>query len=58
MKPVNLRQARKQRDRAAKTADRSANAALHGRTKAERLADEKTANRDRARLDGHKREDT
>lgn len=39
MKPINLNQARKTQERAAGKARADANAAKHGRTKAERLLD-------------------
>ena len=55
-KIVNLRQARKQRDRAAKQAAADANAARHGRTKAKRLAEEQEAAKAEKTLDGHKRD--
>ena len=54
---INLRQARKRRDRADKTAAADANRIAHGRTKAERGAtDAEHALRDRM-LDGARRED-
>lgn len=56
-KIVNLRQARKQRDRTAKKADAAANAALHGRTKTERAAEDKAAKAARKHLDDHRRDD-
>ncbi len=56
-KIVNLRQARKQRDRTAKETDAAASAALHGRTKAQRLSEEKTAEAVRKHLDKHKRDE-
>ncbi len=55
-KIVNLRQARKQRDRAAQEADGTANAASHGRTKAERLAEDKATAKNEKHLDDHKRD--
>lgn len=57
-KIVNLRQARKARDRAAKEADATANAARHGRTKAERLAEDNAAAKAEKHLDGHRRDET
>ena len=57
-KIVNLRQARKQRDRAAKQAVGAANAARHGRTKAEKQAEETAAAKADQHLDGHKRDET
>ena len=54
---VNLRRARKARDRAAGDAQAAANRAAFGRTKAEKARDaEEAARRERA-LDGAKRED-
>ena len=54
---VNLRQARKRRDRAERAAEADANRAKHGRTIAERDAEAaEEALRDRT-LDGAKRED-
>ena len=54
---VNLRQARKARDRKVRASQADANRALHGRTKAERAAEEASRSRlDRA-LDGARRED-
>lgn len=55
-KIINLKQARKRRDRSVKETEASASAALHGRTKAERLAERQTAEAERKRLDGHKRD--
>ncbi|MDG1211829.1 MAG: DUF4169 family protein [Paracoccaceae bacterium] len=55
-KIVNLKQARKQWDRAAKEADGTANATRHGRTKAERLAEDKVATKTEKHLDDHKRD--
>lgn len=57
-KTVNLRQARKQRGRTAKQAEGAANAALHGGTKGERLAEEKAAEATQKHLDDHKRDET
>ena len=53
---VNLRRARKARDRAAAATQAAANRALHGRTKAEKAADAATTAKlartlDAARLD-------
>ena len=53
--PVNLNQARKARDRAAKRAKADGNAAKFGRTKAEKVQDEARATKARAFLDGHRR---
>lgn len=54
---VNLRQARKARDRRVREATAEANRALHGRTRAERAADEAARARINNALDGAKRED-
>jgi len=53
---VNLRAARKARDRAAKRAQADQNAARFGRTKAERARDEAAADKVRRDLDGKRRE--
>ncbi|CDO36275.1 DUF4169 family protein [Novosphingobium sp. KN65.2] len=53
---INLRLARKARDRAADKAQAHSNRALHGRTKAERKATEAEAARFDRTLDGAKRE--
>jgi hypothetical protein len=54
---VNLKRARKQKARDAQAATADANRALHGRTKAEREAEEaRRAAAERA-LDGHRRDD-
>jgi len=57
MKPVNLNHARKARDRAADKARADANAAKHGRTKAERLAEAARAERAARLLDQAKFEE-
>ncbi|UAK23732.1 DUF4169 family protein [Sphingomonas nostoxanthinifaciens] len=54
---VNLRRARKARDRAEAAAHATANRARHGRTKADRSATEAEAARAEQRLDGHRIED-
>lgn len=54
---VNLRHARKQRDRAAREATAAVNRAAHGRTKAERSAEALEDARRESLLDGAKRED-
>jgi len=54
---VNLRQARKARDRAEQKARADENAARHGRTKAERLREAAEADRLRRGLDAHRFED-
>ena len=55
-KVVNLTQARKARDRAAKRAEADTNAAKFGRTKAQRALEEAEAEKARAALDAHKRD--
>ena len=52
---VNLRRARKQRDRHAKDEAEQANRAAHGRSKAERELTAAQARVESARLDGHRR---
>jgi hypothetical protein len=51
---VNLRQARKQKARAAKEQAADRNRALQGRSKAERQRDRQAAESARAFLDGHR----
>lgn len=51
---VNLRQARKARDRAAREAAASANRVAFGRSKADRLRDAAARGQDEARLSGHR----
>lgn len=53
---VNLRQARKQRDRQAKRATADANAAKHGETKALRQLRAAETSLATRRLDGHRAE--
>lgn len=53
---VNLRAARKAKARDEKRAQGDANAARHGRTKAERARQEAEAAQARQRLDAHRRE--
>ena len=53
---VNLRQARKARERARKRAAADENAARHGQTKAAKSLAEARAERARATLDAHRRE--
>lgn len=55
---INLRQARKARDRARKKAEADANAARHGRSKAARALEQARADKARRHLDQHRREDT
>lgn len=54
---VNLRMARKRSLRAEKERAASENRALHGRSKADRKADEAERKRGAALLDGHRRDD-
>ena len=54
---INLRTARKAKARRDKEAQAATNRALHGRTKAERAADDATRERLQSTLDGAKRED-
>lgn len=54
---VNLRQARKARDRKVRATAADANRAAFGRTRAERAADEAAKQRLAATLDGARRED-
>ena len=53
---VNLNRARKDRDKAAKTARAATNRVAHGRTKAERTASERERDRAANLLEGHRRE--
>jgi Domain of unknown function (DUF4169) len=53
---VNLRQARKHKQRAAKAAAADQNRVLHGRPKAEKLRDREAAERAAAFLDSHRRD--
>jgi hypothetical protein len=53
---LNLRRARKARERAAKDQTAEANRLAFGRTKAERRASEAQMDLDRARLDAHRLE--
>ncbi len=55
MKVVNLRDARKTREREAKRAQGDANAAKFGLTKAERLRQKAEADKAKRDLDGHER---
>ncbi|MEW9836686.1 DUF4169 family protein [Mesorhizobium marinum] len=55
---VNLRMARKRRDRALKEQAASENRALHGRPKAERQRDRIEAERAADFIDGHRRDRT
>lgn len=57
-KIVNLRQARKQRGRAAEKAAGDANAARFGRTRADRERAEKAAALEHSRHEAHKRDET
>lgn len=53
---VNLNRARKDRDKAAKTAQAATNRVAYGRTKAERRASEQERERASSLLEGHRRE--
>ncbi len=53
-KPINLRQARKARDKADARGKADANAALHGRPKALRRVEDDDKRRKAAELDGKK----
>jgi len=53
---VNLRQARKDRDRAKKRAAADENAARHGLTKAQKRLEQARADKARATLDAHRRD--
>jgi len=53
---VNLRRARKRRERDAGRREGDAAAAKHGRTKAARKAEAAEAEREARRLEGHRRE--
>ncbi|SFH24268.1 protein of unknown function [Palleronia marisminoris] len=55
--PVNLNRARKDRARAEKRREADTNAVKFGRTKAEREAETARAEREAAKLEGHKREE-
>lgn len=54
---INLRQARKDRDRAEKRAKADANAAKYGRTKAQKAVEKADQDRESKHLDGVKRDD-
>ena len=54
--PINLRRARKERERAAKRQQADANAAKHGRTKARRAAEKAENAQAIKKLDAHRRE--
>ena len=53
---VNLRRARKARDRAGKAARATEAAMRHGRTKAQRITEDDAADRAARRLEAHRRE--
>ncbi len=55
---INLRLARKARQRADSARTAEQNRARHGQTKAEREAARRAAEQSARRIDGHKREDT
>jgi hypothetical protein len=54
---INLRQARKRKERAAKEAKAEANRVAFGRTKGERQQTDAERDLARRRLDGHRRDD-
>ncbi len=54
--PINLRQKRKQVERAQKRKAANQNAALHGRTKAEKILQQTQASQAARALDLHKRD--
>lgn len=54
---INLNRVRKDKARADRRKQADANAAKHGRTKAERLRDEAEAERQSRSLDRHRRDD-
>jgi hypothetical protein len=53
---INLRTARKAREKAAAKVKADANAAMHGRTKALKAREKARAEKDSAKLDSHRRE--
>ena len=53
---INLRLARKQRDRAAKAAQAASNRAVHGESKQAKAARKSETDRARRQLDGHQRD--
>lgn len=53
---INLRLARKQRDRAAKAAQAASNRAIHGESKAAKATRQAEADRAARQLDAHQRE--
>lgn len=53
---INLRTVRKQKARADREKAAAGNRAVHGRTKAEKLAERTAAERESALLDGHRLE--
>ncbi|MEM9476126.1 MAG: DUF4169 family protein [Pseudomonadota bacterium] len=55
-KPINLNRVRKDKARAENRARADANAVKHGRTKAEKQADDARAAKAQRDLDGHRRE--
>ncbi len=57
-KPVNLRAARKARERQERRAEADQNAARHGRTKEQKKLEETQAEQARSRLDAHRRDKT
>ncbi|WP_212525744.1 DUF4169 family protein [Actibacterium sp. MT2.3-13A] len=55
-KPINLRAARKARERAQKRAEGDANAAKFGRTKAQKESEARAEDKARATWEAHRRE--
>ncbi len=53
---INLRTARKAREKADAKVKADASAAMHGRTKALKALEKARADQDRAKLDGHQRD--
>ena len=53
---INLKAARKVRDKAEAKIKADASAAMHGRTKALKALEKARAEQDRAKLDGHQRD--
>ena len=57
-KVVNLRTARKAQQRLAKRQKADQNAALHGRSKSQKICEEEAAKRSKAFIEAHKKDDT
>lgn len=56
-KVINLNKARKARDKADKRATADRNAAMHGRSKADKALDKSVTERAERDLDGHRRDE-